>query len=105
MQTLQSGDRVKFLPRSKLIENFLRVIPYERNLSYQCYLEGILWYANKTFYIDRVFHDGRFTIIEKNLDPLSHQWIFYPQFVTLIEKNELINNSIPDLLGNMVYER
>ena len=63
--------------------------------------------AEKTFVINKVFDNGKFTFEGDDTCITTYhngKWIFYPQFVTLANEEKKYNDSIPDLLGDLIYK-
>lgn len=97
------GDKVTFLPKNELEYYYELVVDYK----YQEYRNAVMNCAGKTFVIDKVFDDGKITFEGDDTCVTTvhtSKWIFYPQFVTLVEGIENYNNSIPDLLGDSIYK-
>lgn len=101
----ERGDFVKFLPRNILDVVFDEVVGISiRTLSYR---KAILNLADKTFHVDNTnFLGGHFTLAGNDPRIFAYndcKWIIYPEFVTLVDEETNFNDSIPDLLGDLIY--
>lgn len=103
----ECGDFVKFLPRNILEVIFDEVVGNSTR-TYPTYKDAILNLANKTFHVDNAnFLGGRFTLAGNDPGTFAYnnnKWIIYPEFVTLVDEETNFNGSIPDLLGDLIYE-
>ena len=102
----ERGDYIRFLPRNILEVVFDEVVEISTR-TYPTYRNAILNLADKTFHVDNVnFLKGRFTLAGNDPGIFAYngnKWIIYPEFVTLVDEETSYNDSIPDLLGDLIY--
>lgn len=99
-------DFVKFLPRNILDVVFDEVVQTSAR-TYPTYRDAILNLADKTFHVDNAnFLGGHFTLAGNDPGIFAYngsKWLIYPEFVTLVDEETNYNDSIPDLLGDLIY--